>query len=306
MALDKAHRLIAQRKAVLLAAKFAKQARAAQNYPAGQLPPGSSIHSTSGADAGPNAVGVLTVETRPAGGSWEVHSQGANMVVTQAEVITASALAAVPNSTISYIELGDPAFPATAPDLADIALEQTTGERKSATVTSSGRIVTAEVTWLVGDANGYVFTEAGLFSGILGSGLLFARKTFNTITKTAAFEMRFTWVITLLVAPQGGGDCAGVALVGPAAIANETIYTAAGAEASVAATFDFTVGAARLDVFLNGVRLIRGVHYIEAAAPLAAPIGGPPGNKGINLISFTLDGPAPGPADVVYLVHRTI
>jgi len=317
MALDKAQRLIAQRNAVLLAAKIAKMARAGVNSsnPLGPLlpsglavPPGTAVHSTAvGIDQGPRAVGVLTIEMRPAGSdTWEMHSQGGNLVVSQAEIIMASALAAVPNSTINYIELGDAGPPATQPTLSDITLEATTGERKVATVTQAGNILTAEVTWGTGEANGFTFTEAGLFAGLLGSGTMFARKAFNSIIKTAAFEMRFTWLITFLVAPQGGGDCAGIALVGPSAVANETIYTAAGGEASVAATFDFTVGAARLDAFLNGVRLIRGVHYVEAAPALAAPIGGPATNKGVNFIGFTLDGPVPGPADVVYLVHRTI
>jgi len=301
MALEKARRFMANRQALLLAAKIAKQAN-----------PALGIHQSSMLDVGPKAVGVLTIEMRPADkagddDAWEVVEQGGNLVVSQAEILMAAALAAVPNNTINYIELGDAGPPATTPGLSDLALEQTTGVRKLAVVTQSGRILTAEVTWGVGEANGFIFTEAGLFVGLLGAGSMFARKVFNAITKTAAFELRLTWLITFLVAPQGGGDCAGIALVGPAAVANETIYTATGGEASVAATFDFTVGTALLDVFINGVRMVRSVHYIEAAAPLAAPIGGPPGNKGINFIGFTLNGVVgPIPADVVYLVHRTL
>jgi hypothetical protein len=316
MGLDKARRLIAQRKAILLAAQIAKRARTGHvapmgpHLPTGVAPPaGMAIHSVAaGLDRAPSAVGVLTIETRPAGAdedAWEIHEQDGNLVVTQAETIMAAALAAVANNTINYIELGDPS-PATPPVLGDTGLEQTTAERKLATVTQSGNVLTAEVTWGVGEANGFTFTEAGLFAGLLGSGTMFARKVFNPIAKTAAFEMRFTWLITFLVNPSGSGDCAGVALLGPSTTASETVYTAAGGEASVAATFDFTVGAARVDVFLNGVRLIRGVHYVEANSPLAAPVGGPPGNKGVNFISFTLDGPAPGPADVIYLVHRAV
>jgi hypothetical protein len=300
MGLDKAQRYMAQRKAILLAAKIAKQAR------------GSVHHSTLGLDVGPSAVGVLTVEMRPADkvgddSAWEVVEQGGNLVVSQAEVIMAAALSAVPLNTINYMELGDAGPPASPPVLSDTALEQTTGVRKVATVTQTGNILTAEVTWLVGEANGFVFTEAGLYVGNLGSGQLFARKAFNAITKTAAFEMRLTWLITFLVAPQGGGDCAGVALIGPSTTTAETVYVASGGEASVAATFDFTVNANRIDVFLNGVRLIRGVHYTESGPPLAAPIGGPALNKGINLVGFTLSGAVgPTPADVVYIVHRTL
>jgi len=302
MGLDKAQRYMAQRKAILLAAEIAKQAR----------PSGSVHHGTLGLDTGPHAVGVLTIETRPAGkagddSAWEVAEQGGNLVVSQAEVIMAAALAAVPNNTINYIELGDDGPPAQPPSLSDIGLFGATGERKVATVTQSGKILTAQVTWLVGEGNGFVYTEAGLYVGVLGAGSMFARKAFNAITKTAAFEMRFTWLITFLVSPQGGGDCAGVALVGPSSVSAETIYVASGGEASVACTFDYTVNANRLDVFLNGVRLTRGVHYVEASPPLSAPIGGPALNKGINLVGFTLSGAVgPTPADSVYIVHRNL
>jgi len=304
MSLDKAQRYMAQRKAILLAAEIAKQAR-------GGGP--NMVHHGTALDSGPNAVGVLTIETRPADkvgddSAWEIHSQGGNLVVSQAEVITAACLAGVPNNTINYMELGNPGPPATTPQLSDIALEKTTGERKVATVTQTGNILTAEVTWGAGEATGYVFTEAGLFVGILGAGSMFARKAFSAITKTGAFEMRLTWLITLLVAPQGGGDCAGVAITGPSVIAPETIYVATGGEASVAATFDFTPGANHIDVYLNGVRLINTVHYVEAGAgSLAAPVGGPAGNKGINLASFILSGVVgTTPADVVHIVHRTL
>ena len=56
------------------------------------------------------------------------------------------------------------------------------------------------------------------------------------------------------------------------------------------------------------VRLINTVHYVEAGAgSLAAPVGGPAGNKGINLVSFILSGVVgTSPADVVHIVHRTL
>jgi len=292
-----------QREATLITARIAKAARAQ----AGTGALGTAVMG----DVGPKAVGVLHVQIRPADkaddpNAWETHEIDGNLVVTQAEGLMANAMGAVVNNTINYIELGDPA-PATTPVLADIVLEQTTAERKVVVVTVSGNTLTAEATWLVAEGNGFTYTEAGLFVGLLGAGSMFARKVFSGITKTAAFELKFTWLITFLVATTSGNDCAGVALVGPSTVANETIFTAVGAEASVAATFDFAVGAARLDVFLNGVRLVRGVHYIEAPAPLTAPIGGPAGNKGVNLVGFTLSGPVgPNPADVVYLVHRAV
>ena len=55
MGLDKAKRYMAHRKALLVAAEIAKKAG------------GGTKHSTAfGVDIGPSAVGVLTIETRPA------------------------------------------------------------------------------------------------------------------------------------------------------------------------------------------------------------------------------------------------
>lgn len=311
MSLDKAQRYMMERKAQLIGYNMARKGLPGHltRRPDGVVVPHTPTLSsmTMAGDMMPNARGRLMVELRkvaPDGskGEWVTHEDDDNLVVTQAERLMANMAAGIANSAINYIELGDPAFPANSPNLSDITLQQTTGERKTATVTVSGNVLTAEVTWTTAEANGFSFTEAGLFIGILGAGSMFARKTFNTIVKTAAFEMRFTWLITFLVNASGSGDCAGVALVGPSVTANETIYTAVGAEASVAATFDFTVGAALVDVFLNGQRLVRGTQYIEiAAGGLTAPVGGPAGNKGIDFIGFTLLA-----GDVVYLVQRTL
>ena len=277
-----------------------------------------------GSDPAPIAEGHVTIQTRPvmADGRpacdcdhqgvgcshWDTVHHDGNLVVTQAETIMAQMAIGAANSALSYIELGDPTAPATPPALSDLTLEQTTGERKSVSLVASGRIVTAEATWTSAEGNGFTYTEAGLFNGLLGSGLMFARKTFAGITKTASFEMRFTWLITFLVNTQGG-DCAGISLIGPSSVTAFTVYNSgdsipAGNEASVAATFDFSVGANHVDVFLNGQRLVPGVHYNEANAPLTAPIGGPAANKGVNFIGFTLQ-LAPMP-DQVFLIQRTL
>jgi hypothetical protein len=81
-----------------------------------------------------------------------------------------------------------------------------------------------------------------------------------------------------------------------------TIYVSAGGgENSVAATFDFAVGANHVDVFLNGQRQVPSKDYNEAGAgALTAPIGGPPLNKGVNL-TFALN-----PGDEVFLIIRTL
>jgi len=308
MTFDKARRYVADRQAQLLGYRMA-----GANLPSNLtrrpdgvvVPRNPTMQSMSLAgDVMPSpAKGRLIVETRAPGGDWVTHEDDSNLVVTQAERLMANMAAGIANSAISYIELGDPAFPANAPALGDITLQQTTGERKTATVTVAGNVLTAEVTWGIAEANGFIFTEASLNTGILGAGDQFARKTFNSIAKNNSFEMRFTWLITFLVNAASGGDCAGVALVGPSAVANETIYeSVAGGEASVAATFDFTVGAALLDVFLNGQRLVRSRQYIEIpAGGLSAPVGGLPGNKGVNFVGFTLS-----IGDIVYIVQRTI
>jgi hypothetical protein len=257
-------------------------------------------------DAGPMAAGRLVVETRPVGsdgslGEWQVHTDDRNLVVRQAESIMAQMAIGAANSALSYIELGDPTYPATPPALADLGLQQSTGQRKLGTVTASGNVVTVEVIFTTAEANGFTYTESGLFNGLLGAGLMFARKVFAGITKTAAFEMRFTWYITFLV-NTAGGECAGISLIGPASVAAFTIYTAVGGEASVAATFDFTVGANNVDVFLNGTRQLPGNDYTEAGSgALNAPIGGPVLNKGVNLIAFVLN-----PGDEVFLIQRTL
>jgi hypothetical protein len=258
-------------------------------------------------DRMPYATGEVRVERRTVSdtgerGPWETIVKDPNLVVTQAERLMANAMALIPNSGFNYIELGDPTFPADAPNLSDISLQQTTNVRKAVTVTVNGNIVTSEVTFLTSEANGFTYTEAGLYTGPFAAGSLFARKAFSPIVKTAAFEMRFTWLITFLVNPLSSGDCAGVALVGPTTVVNETIYeSVAGGEASIAATFDYAVGAGHLDVFYQGIRLVRTRQYLEASSPLSAPIGGPAGNKGVNLVGFTLL-----PGDVIYLVQRTI
>lgn len=302
----KAQNYIARRQAALLGQHLTGERRTFEKSRRGIAPRMMGV-SLYGDRVGAVATGHLKVETRevtPSGlvGPWRVHEDHKNLVVTQAERLMANAMAGTLNSAFSYIELGDPTYPATSPQLDDVNLEQTTGERKAVSVTVASNVLTAECTFLAGDANGFTFTEAGLFTGPFGAGTMFARKTFNEIIKTIAFEMRFTWIITFLVNPAGSGDCTGVALVGPATIVNETIYESlTGGEASVAATFDFTVGAGHLEVVINGQRMVRSRQYVEASPALAAPIGGPALNKGINLVGFTLN-----PGDVAYLVQRTI
>jgi hypothetical protein len=254
--------------------------------------------------AGRLAEGTVIGQIRVPGGEWETVVEDHNLVVTQAENIMAQmAINQGPgnnNSALGYIELGDPPFPANPPSLSDVGLQASTGQRMPVTLTASGNVVTAVADWSTADGNGFTYTEAGLFNGLLGAGLMFARKTFNGITKTASFEMRFTWYITFLVNTQGG-ECSGIALTGPSTVSAFTYYVATGGENSVAATFDFGVGANNVDVFLNGQRLVPTIQYQEAGSgALTAPIGGPATNKGVNLIGFSLL-----PNSKIFLILRT-
>jgi hypothetical protein len=250
-------------------------------------------------DRAPIAVGRLVIEKRTPGGDWAVVVDDPNLVVTQAEGLMANMAAGVANAPLNYIELGNPS-PATAPALGDLTLQSTTGQRKAATLTVSGNVTTAEVVFLTTEANGFTYTEAGLFTGPFAAGSMFARKTFAGITKTAAFELRFRWHITFLV-QTNGGDCTGIGIIGPATVSSYTYLVALGGEASAAATYDFAVGANHNDVFLNGQRLVPGINYNEAGPPLTAPILGNPLNKGVNFVGFVLLA-----TDKVLLVHRTL
>jgi hypothetical protein len=111
-----------------------------------------------------------------------------------------------------WIALGDPAGP-TAPVAGDTNLEQFSYARHWDKVTfiSSGSItngVEFEAKVPEADANGTVFTEAGLFSmnndgsGTLpatapGGGLL-ARQIFSAITKQPTFSLTIRWEFTFV------------------------------------------------------------------------------------------------------------
>ena len=280
--------------------------RAAYDRRMAALRPYAKVQPSS--DLGPSVRGELVIQVRTIDREtgkkdpWIPVIHDNNLVVTQAESLMANMAAGLPNSALNYIELGDPAV-ATPPALTDTGLEQTTAERKAVTLTVNTNMVTAEVTFGVGEANGNTYTEAGLFTGPFAGGTMFARKTGFSITKTAAFEMKFTWIVTFLVSESGDG-CTGIGLVGPQTVANTFNYVdVAGGDASVAVPFEFAVGALRLDVYQAGVRKVDGVEYTEANAPLNAPIGGTGSalNKGVNLVGFTSN-----PGDRWYIVHRTI
>lgn len=256
-------------------------------------------------DVGPFVIGHLVVEKRAVDAEtgtkseWSTVVDDKNLVVLNAQNLTAAAMAGEANSAFNYIELGNPVAP-TPPNLADVALQQSTGQRKAVTNTRSANVTTAEVLFLTTDGNGFTYTEAGLFTGPFAGGGLYARKIFAGVTKTVAFELRLRWSITYLV-QSTGGDCTGIGFVGPGTFSNITYAIAAGLEVSVGATFDFSVGANNLDVFLNGARQVPGVHYNEASPVLTAPCLGSSANKGINFVGIVLN-----PGDKVFLCQRSI
>ena len=153
--------------------------------------------------------------------------------------------------------------------------------------------MTFQATWGAAEGNGFTFTEAGLFTNPFGLGTMFARKTGFSITKTNAFSMTFTWALTFSVLDACAESCHGISLVGSSYTVEDYIYDAVGGETQVVVPIDFTVGAKRLQVYLNGQRLYYQRHYIEAV------IGA---NKGVQLQGgLTLSGGPP--ADDLYFVH---
>jgi len=112
--------------------------------------------------------GKLKIEKIPAdGGETEVLVDEENLVVTQAETILPFMSAGI--RSINYIELGDQVTP-SAPADANIALDSTTAERKATVFSASGNAALYVSTFGVGDGNGFIFTEAGLFTDPFAAG----------------------------------------------------------------------------------------------------------------------------------------
>jgi len=235
--------------------------------------------------------GFVTIEAIYPDGKKEILlDEEENLVVQQAETIMP--YMALAQRQLDYIELGDPS-PATPASFSDTNLQQSTGERKSITANVQTNMVTCEATWATSEGNGYNFTESGLFTDPFGTGLMFARKVFSSITKTNAFSLKFTWALVFQLSSQAGG-LAGISLIGPATVSSDFAYISpAGGETDVIIPIDFTVAAKQLDVFFNSARLAYNIHYYETT------IG--PTAKGIAFIGFSLI-----PGDLVYIVHRKL
>jgi len=251
-------------------------------------------------DEGPKVEGFLVVKkvyvkpgTEEPTGEEEVVVQGdvlpgKNLVVTQAQNLMAAMAAGLPNSPFNYIELGDPA-PPNAPTLSDTTLQQTTGQRKASTITVSQNIVNCVSTWLAAEGNGFIYTEAGLYTGPFGAGVMFARKAGFSIAKNNSFQLQFSWFVVFRVQDTSAPGITGITLVGSTGTIEDYIFVAAGGEASVVVPIDFVVGAKRLEFFLQGQRMVPTRQYTEAVIGL---------NKGVNLIAFTLVA-----GDVCYFRH---
>jgi hypothetical protein len=216
-----------------------------------------------------------------------------NLVVTLAESIMAKMAAGIANSPIAYIELGTGTTP---PALTDITLQTPIGvpEKQATTDTASGNVAHFQATWGVGDGNGNTFREAGLFTGPFpGTGEMFARKVFSALTKNAGFSFIMDWYISFTV-QAGSGGCTGIAVIGNTITAENYYFVAVGGELNLVVPIDFVVGATRLEVFQNGVRLVPNVvpGYHEAVI-------GP--SKGIVFDGFALIA-----ADKIYVRHLRI
>jgi len=241
-------------------------------------------------DAAPIPVGRLKIEAVYTDGMTEVLHEDKNMIVQQAEGLMA--YMSIGLRSINYIELGDPS-PPKAPDLLDTSLQQTTGERKATVNSVSGKTAIHEALWLGTEANGYDFTEAGLYTDPFGTGVLFARKTFEPITKLASFSLKFTWAISYSVREHNDG-CSGVSLMGSSSVVEDYVYISpVGGETEVIVPIDFTPGTKQLDVFLRGQRLVYNRAYYESTIGASS--------KGIILIGFSLN-----KDDVVYFVNRKL
>jgi len=268
------------------------------------------IHSAVSADSGPKAVGFLTVrkhfvepgtENRTGKSEVVMHEKvdipsaklpGPNLVVTQAGDLMANMAAGIPNAALNYVELGDPS-PATPPALTDSNLQQTTGQRKATANVVSGNVITGTALWLAAEGNLVnPYTEAGWFTGPLGTGTMFARKAGFSITKTASFQLQFQWMIAFSVEDACDAGCTGIALIGNSGTVEQYIYSPAGpGEVSVTIPIDFVVGANRIEFFNNGVRKVPTLEYNEAV------IGA---GKGVNLIAWALNDVFP---DVCFFRH---
>ena len=121
-------------------------------------------------------------------GDWDTKVDDDNLVVLQAEALMAQMAIQSPNSGLNYIELGDPAAPATPPQITDITLQSTTGQRKAATLTVAGGIVTADVLFLTTEANGVNITDLIITNPAHGASekLLMWSQGFTPFTKTTS------------------------------------------------------------------------------------------------------------------------
>lgn len=266
-----------------------------------------------GSDVGPLCRGEVTIETRERRedgtvGEWSVHQKDSNLVVTQAEALMAAMSIGSANhfdTATAYMQVGEDG---TAPALDNTALltpvaPAAGGTKVLGSATAAGSVATLQATWAIGDTlDGYglPLSEVGLFVGGAGApitgGTMFARKVFNPITKTGAFDLRITWAITFNVS-QNSDSCTNISLIGPSTVTSEFIATegvTAGftvASTFIAMPFDFAVGGGHIDVYQNGVRKLRSLEYIEATSG---------GAKGISFITPVVAN------DVWYFVHRVL
>lgn len=196
-----------------------------------------------------------------------------NMIVAKAPLILANCLGGISaDYVINRIEwgtgghvTGDPTTP-VPPDATDLVLEEPVGPGLYTTVTPTAgdTYVQFEAEMDSATGNGNVYTEIGLI--ITGaSKLMFARKTFPGITKTADRVLTVRWIISFIQSSTSS-DCQGVGLFGQLSPILQYLYTIPASPLSYTAItvpLVWPSGLNRLFVYRNGKRIFNGEAYTE-------------------------------------------
>lgn len=195
-----------------------------------------------------------------------------NMIVAKGPYIMANCLGGIthPNFIIGGVQwgtgghvVGDPNTP-VPPDPTDLTLETFVLETVISGSSVGDTYIQFESQMSAGQGNGNVFTEAGLvITGV--TKLMFARKTFPGITKTANRVLTVRWIISFIQNTLGS-DCQGVGLFGQLSPIRQYRYTIPVSPTSytdITVPLTWTPGLNRLWVWRNGKRVFNGEAYVE-------------------------------------------
>ncbi len=119
----------------------------------------------------------------------EIHC---NLITTAARELVNDHMTGVSTEVPDEIAVGDQVSPST-PTISDTVLDS---ELDRSTITSKTQPTTTQAQYVTlfgtGEANG-TLTEAGLFTPLSASNILFARVTFGGVVKTSGFTLTVTW-----------------------------------------------------------------------------------------------------------------